>query len=259
MAAQDLVVVHGGGVTADLYDRLVRAVAVRTGGSVNVHVYNRRGRLDAGPKPPGYTVDDEIADLAAVLERTGARNVFGHSYGGLVVMRAALELDLDSIALYDGTVQIDGIFPTAFVPQMRAYVDAGDHARALAVMSKGISSGGAANRLPMGVQIALCKAFLRTPIGARMGALLPTSMLETEEVGVQAGTAADYAGITARALLACGAQSPPYYARMNAALAAVMPDARTVVLPRSSHNAPCIARPRFADMLARFLTGAPVH
>ncbi|MFG2043297.1 alpha/beta fold hydrolase [Dactylosporangium sp. NPDC048998] len=258
MATDDLVVVHGGGVTADMYDRLVRALARRLP-RITVHVYNRRGRLDAGPKRPGYTVDDEIADLAAVLERTGARNVFGHSYGGLVVMRAALELDLGHVAIYDGTVQVDDLFPSAFVPRMRAHLDAGDLARAVTVMGQALESGGpAAARLPFGVQLAISRAFLRTPIGRKMGELLPTTILETEEVVAHPGPASQYAGIRAPALLACGAQSPPYYGKINAALAAAMPDARTFVLPRSSHNAPNIGRPRFADMLAQFLTGSAV-
>ncbi|GAA3451910.1 alpha/beta fold hydrolase [Dactylosporangium matsuzakiense] len=103
----DLVVVHGGAITKRYYEPLAKRLA----GRVNVHLYNRRGREEAGPRPPGYTIDDEIADLAAVLERTGARSVLGHSFGGLVVMRAALELPLDAIVLYDGTVNVDNVFP----------------------------------------------------------------------------------------------------------------------------------------------------
>ncbi|WP_432839232.1 alpha/beta fold hydrolase [Dactylosporangium sp. CA-092794] len=254
MAAEDLVVVHGGGVTADMYERLVRALA----GRVTVHLYNRRGRADAGPKAPGYTVDDEIADLAAVLERTGARNVFGHSYGGLVVMRAALELDLDSVSMYDGTVNVDGLFPTAFVPRMRAAIEAGDLPLALAEMSRGNQTGGAASRWPLWALRAMGKAFLATPIGRTMGPLLPTTIVEVEEVGAHSGPSSDYAGVTARGLFLSGAQSQPYYRPMNEALAAAMPNARAAVVPRSSHNAPCIARPRLANLLADFLTGSPV-
>jgi pimeloyl-ACP methyl ester carboxylesterase len=91
-----------------------------------------------------------------------------------------------------------------------------------------------------------------------MGELLPTTILETEEIVANAGPAQEYAGITAAALFACGARSAPYYRTMNERLAAVMSNARTYVLPRSSHNAACIARPNFADMVAGFLTQTPV-
>jgi pimeloyl-ACP methyl ester carboxylesterase len=250
VAAEDLVVVHGGAVTAEFYKPLVKALA----GRVAVHLYDRRGRGSAGPKAPGYTVADEVADLAAVLERTGARNVLGHSYGGLVVMRAALEIPFEHIVLYDGTVNVDDVFPTAYVPQMRAHIEAGDIPRALAVMSGGLGL----NRMPEAVQVAIVRLFLRTPIGRTMGGLLPTTILETEEVVANTGPAQEYAGITARALFAYGAKSPPYYRTMSEKLAAVMPDARTHPLPRSSHNAACVARPGFADMVAGFLTQAPV-
>ncbi|WP_432991288.1 alpha/beta fold hydrolase [Dactylosporangium sp. CA-233914] len=251
MAAEDLVVVHGGAVTADFYTRLAKALK----GRVAVHLYDRRGRGSAGPKPAGYTVDDEIADLAAVLERTGARNVFGHSYGGLVVMRAALEIEFDHIVLYDGTVNVDDVFPSDYVPRMRRYIDAGDLPRAIAVMSGGLQL----TKLPFGARILLARAFLRTPIGRTMGELLPTSILETEEVVAQSGPAQEYAGVTARTLLSCGARSGAYYREMNERLAAVMPDARTHVLPRASHNAACVARPHFANMVADFLTKEPVR
>jgi pimeloyl-ACP methyl ester carboxylesterase len=245
----DLVVVHGGAITAKYYEPLAK----RLKGRVDVHLYNRRGRAGEPPKPPGYTVDDEVADLATVLERTGARNVLGHSYGGLVVMRAALELDLDSIILYDGTVNVDSVFPTAYIPQMRAYIDAGDIPRAIAVMSSGLQL----SALPFGVRVAISRLFLKTPVGRMMGELLPGTMLETEEIIATGGPAAQYAGVTARTLLVAGAKSGAYYRAMNEKLAAVMPDARTLVLPRSAHNAPCIARPNFTDMVAGFLTRAP--
>ncbi|WP_433206749.1 alpha/beta fold hydrolase [Dactylosporangium sp. CS-047395] len=245
----DLVVVHGGAITAKYYEPLARRLA----GRVTVHLYNRRGRADAGPRAPGYTVDDEIADLAAVLERTGARNVLGHSYGGLVVLRAALELPLDNIVLYDGAVNVDGTFPTDFIPRMRAYIDAGDVPRALAVMSGGLKLNG----LSFGVRVAVTKLFLKTPVGRMMGELLPGTMLETEEVAATAGPATEYAGITARALLAAGGRSGAYYREMNEKLAAAMPDARTAVVRGASHNEPCLGRPRFADLVADFLARAP--
>ncbi|MFI5910790.1 alpha/beta fold hydrolase [Dactylosporangium sp. NPDC051541] len=245
----DLVVVHGGAITKRYYEPLAKRLA----GRVNVHLYNRRGREDAGPRPPGYTVDDEIADLAAVLERTGARSVLGHSFGGLVVMRAALELQFDNIILYDGTVNVDNVFPTAYIPRMRAYVDAGDIPRALAVMSGGLNLSG----LPFGVRVAVCRLFLKTPVGKMMGELLPGTMLETEEIGATPTTGADYAGVTARTLLVAGGKSGAYYREMNAKLAAAMPDARTHVLAGASHNEPCLGRPRFTNLVADFLTGAP--
>src|SRR5215218_9445869 len=82
-----IVVVHGGGVTIGSYRQLARKLADR----FTVHLYNRRGREDAAPRSEPYTVDQDIDDLAAVLEHTGARNVIGHSSGGFIALRAALK------------------------------------------------------------------------------------------------------------------------------------------------------------------------
>src|SRR5258706_16107655 len=98
-----LVVVHGGGVGLHEYRRLARALSDR----FTVHLYNRRGRPGAAPMDAStYTVDTDIDDLADVLDHTGARNVFGHSGGGFVALRAGLRLPLERIAVYDPGLSI---------------------------------------------------------------------------------------------------------------------------------------------------------
>jgi len=91
-----LLVVHGGGVTIDVYRRFAARLADR----FTVHLYNRRGRADAPARSLPYTVDQDIADLTAVLEYTGTRNVIGHSGGAFIALTAALRLPIDRLALY---------------------------------------------------------------------------------------------------------------------------------------------------------------
>jgi pimeloyl-ACP methyl ester carboxylesterase len=255
-AGPGIVVVTGGGVTSKQYRRFATALA----GQATVHLYNRRGRADAAGRDTGYTISEDIDDLAAVLERTGSRSVVGHSGGGFVVLRAALELSLDRIALYDAAVNVDNIFPSGYLDDFEAAVDAGDQARAIAVVGKGLRSAGALSNLPLGIRIAIAKLFLRTPIGRTMGELLPTTLLEVREIQAYAGPAADYAGITAEVLLSTGAWSPPYYRAVNDALARVMPQVRTEVVPRSGHDGINIARAAFMKPFASFFTTPiPAH
>ncbi len=243
-----IVVVHGGGTTIEQYRRLAAALADR----FTVHLYNRRGRAEAAPLHAAYTVEDDIDDLAAVLHHTGARNVLGHSYGGFVALRAALRLTLNRIALYDPAVCLSGGFPTDFLDEFERAVQAGNLARALAVMSRGLRSAGPLSSLPLGVQTAICQVFLRTPIGRTMGDLLPAVVREARQVQAHDAPAEDYAGITAEVLLAAGAWSPPYYREINDALAHVMPNARTEMLPRSAHDGLNIARAQFIEPFASF-------
>jgi pimeloyl-ACP methyl ester carboxylesterase len=248
-----IVVVHGGGVTIDVYRRLAAALGDR----FTVHLYNRRGRADAPPRSRPYTPDEDIADLAAVLEHTGATNVIGHSAGGFIALQAALRLPIGRLALYDPAISIDGAFPAGWLDAARAAARAGDTARALALTSAGINTHLATAKLPISVQVTICRLFLRTPIGRTMGDLLETTLDESDQIRLHDGPAEQWAGVTAEVLLACGAAGPSYYPRINAALARALPRARTLQIPRSGHDAINRARPRLVEPLAAFFA-APV-
>lgn len=245
-----VVVVHGGGVTIEEYRRLAARLADRA----TVHLYNRRGRADAAPKREPYCVEQDVDDLGAVLEHTGARHVIGHSVGGFIALRAALRLPIDRLALYDAAVSIDGGFPSAFLDPAQAALRAGDTARAVAILGAGLNTHSATSRLPLGVQTAICRLFLRTRIGRGMGELLPTTLLESRQALEHDGPAEQYAGVRAEVLLACGAGGPPYYPELGRALARVLRSARTMEIPRSGHDAIARAHPRVVDPIAKFLT-----
>lgn len=245
-----VVVVHGGGVTIHEYRRLVTRLADR----FTVHRYNRRGRADAPPRREPYTVEQEIEDLGAVLAHTGARRAVGHSYGAFVVLRAALRLPLEQVVSYDAPLCLAGHgLPTAFLDPAEEAVRAGNLPRAMALVGAGVNPQDAASRLPLGVQTAICRLFLRTPIGRRMGELLPMTLLETRQIQHHEGPAQEYAGIGAEVLLACGAKAAPWYPEVNELLAAVLPRARTLVVPGCGHNGIAAAPPRLVDPIAEFL------
>ncbi|MBM0277349.1 alpha/beta hydrolase [Micromonospora tarensis] len=249
-----IVVMHGGGVTIDVYRRLATALADR----FTVHLYNRRGRADAPPRSMPYTVDQEIDDVAAVLAHTGSGYVIGHSGGGFLALEAALRLPIDGLALYDAAVSIDGSFPSAWLAPAQAALRAGDTARSLAITTAGINSQMVAGKLPLSVRIAIIRAFLRTPIGRTMGELLPATLDEAALILAHDGPATRWAGVSAEVLLACGAGGPPYYVEQNAALARALPRARTLTIARSGHDAINRAHPRTVEPLADFF-GAPVR
>ncbi|WP_230858492.1 alpha/beta fold hydrolase [Actinoplanes aureus] len=103
-----IIVVHGGGVTIEMYRRL----AIRLADRFAVHLYNRRGRADAAARAEPYDGEQDIDDLATLLAHTGARNVIGHSGGGFIALRAAKRrLPIDRLALYDAAVQVNSLSP----------------------------------------------------------------------------------------------------------------------------------------------------
>ncbi|GAA3755817.1 alpha/beta fold hydrolase [Micromonospora maritima] len=246
-----LVVVHGGGVTIAEYRRLAARLADR----FTVHLYNRRGRADAAPRREPYTVEQEIDDLGAVLTHTGTRWAVGHSYGAFVVLRAALRLPLERIAVYDTPLRLDGRgMSTAFLDPAEAAVRAGDTARALAIVAAAVNPQSPASRLPLAVRTALTRAFLRTEIGRTMGSLVGMTLAESRQIVAYEGPAGQYAGITAETLLISGAKAAPFFTETNDLLAAVLPRARTLRVPGSPHNGIAVAPPALTTPLAAFFT-----
>ncbi|MEV4416446.1 alpha/beta hydrolase [Catellatospora sp. NPDC049609] len=247
-----VVLVHGGGVTIDVYRRLITRLADR----FTVHAYNRRGRQDAPARREPYSVEHEVDDLGALLAHTGARNVIGHSYGGFVALRAALRLPIDRLALYDPALALDGTPSWAYLDAVDEALRAGNTARAMAIVAAGVNTHSKVSKLPLSVRTAICRAFLRTPIGRGMGELLPMTMSEVRQVAAHDGPAERYAAVTAEVLLACGANAPAYFEAHNAALARVIPAARTLRVA-GRHDAIAIAPPRLVDPIAEFLA-API-
>jgi len=245
-----LVVVHGGGVTIDVYHRFAAALADR----FTVRLYNRRGRGDAAPREVPYTGEQDVDDLAAVLDHTGAGYVIGHSSGGFIALMAAQRLPINRLALYDAAISIDGNFPADWLPAARAAADAGDIARALAITTGGINTHQAAAKLPLGVRVAICRLFLRTPIGRTMGELVPMTLDESALIRANDGPATRWSGVTAEVLLACGANGPRYYVTGNEALARALPRAKAIQIPGGDHDAINRAHPPLVEPLAAFFS-----
>ncbi|MCI4065839.1 alpha/beta hydrolase [Micromonospora sp. R77] len=247
----DLVVVHGGGVTIHEYRRLAARLADR----FTVHLYNRRGRADAAPRREPYTVEQEVDDLGAVLAHTGARRAIGHSYGAFVVLRAALRLPLDRIAVYDAPLHLAGHgLPTGFIDPAQEAVRDGNTARALAIVGAAVNPQSAASRLPLGVRTAICRAFLRTEVGRTMGGLVGMTLAESRQIQEYDGPVEEYAAITAETLLISGARAAPYFTEVNTRLAAVIPRARTLRVPGSPHNGIAVAPPALITPVTTFFT-----
>ncbi len=100
-----LVLLHGALQTSRSFSRLGAAL----GDSFTVHVPDRRGRGLSGPPGDGYNMQAEVDDLAALLDATGAHNVFGLSSGALIALQAATSLPaIQKLAIYEPPLEIDG-------------------------------------------------------------------------------------------------------------------------------------------------------
>jgi pimeloyl-ACP methyl ester carboxylesterase len=66
-----------------------------------VVVYDRRGRGESGDGP-AYAIEREIEDIAALIEVAGGRaSLFGFSSGGVLALRAATELPVEHLFVFE--------------------------------------------------------------------------------------------------------------------------------------------------------------
>ena len=96
-----VLLLHGGVNASQHLMRLGSALAR----AFTVYIPDRRGRGLSGPIGADYSFRAEDEDLAALVERTGARNLFGVADGALFVLHGALGLpSIEKVAAYEPLV-----------------------------------------------------------------------------------------------------------------------------------------------------------
>ncbi|MEU7871710.1 alpha/beta hydrolase [Dactylosporangium sp. NPDC049140] len=199
------VIVVGGALrAAEDYLPLGRALAR----SCTVHVVDRRGRGASGPQGPDYSLDREADDLLAVQAATGARLVFGHSFGGLAVLETARRSAVfDRIALYEPGVPCEP-FATAWMQPYRERLAAGDPYGAFVHFIRG--SGGApafVTKMPYWYLRFAMRVGFRGATWQRMRPLLGANLAEHEQIAARMGRLADYAAVTVPVLILRGSRT----------------------------------------------------
>ncbi len=230
-AGPGIVVVPGNNRRAHHYEGLARGLA----GAHEVHVVERRGRGVSGAQGASYGVETEVDDVLAVMERTGARMVFGHSYGGLVALHVGLRRPLDALVAYEPAVSIEGSFDASWLNTFTQQLDGGHPTAAMATFLKGT------DLLPYkatSLLWAIAFLMLHGSGGRETRDMMPTTPAEIGEIVRLDSDGSRYAGIASRALLLGGEKSPAYLTGILPRLAAIIPSAEYAVLPGLDHNAP---------------------
>ncbi|RDI70688.1 alpha/beta fold hydrolase [Halopelagius longus] len=139
-----LVLLHGGSGTRRAWDRLRPHLA----DDFTLVVPDRRGRGDSGDADE-YHLDREVADVRALVDAVdGETTVFGHSFGGLVALAAATEVDVDRLVLYEPAVLVGDHRDDDLADRMRESLDAGDRERAMKLFYRDAGGVPKPERLP---------------------------------------------------------------------------------------------------------------
>ncbi|GIF18654.1 pimeloyl-ACP methyl ester carboxylesterase [Actinoplanes tereljensis] len=222
------------------------ALAAALSSSYTVHVVERRGRGRSPAQGSDYGLDREVADTIEVLSETGSRQVFGHSYGGLVALHVALRTDLDRVIAYEPAVSVDSGMPFDWLPRYEELLAAGRPARAMVhfLHSLDFMPGG-----PLVVAAVWAMQRL-TAEGRATREVLPTVVPEMRVAREMDSDGGRYAGITAPALLLGGGRSPAYIQEVLPLLVETIPHAKLVRTPEFDHNAPDLGAPAaVADLI----------
>lgn len=180
-ASAVVVMVHGTLVTDSPYATTARALAKRL--RAPVATYARRGRGGSSPQPEEDLLAAEVSDLRAVMARTGARAVLGHSFGGTVALLAAAEHAAAggrpwAVATWDAALNLDGMLAGLWRPGMAQAVADGAWGTAWAHLVRDLGTAGPLSRLPVTVLRAVIGAVSFTRPGRGMLTLLPASLAE---------------------------------------------------------------------------------
>jgi pimeloyl-ACP methyl ester carboxylesterase len=218
-----------------------------------VHVVQRRGRGGSGPQGDRYSIERECEDIEAVRAGTGARLIFGHSFGGLVALRAACgSAAFDAVAVYEPGISVSGSIPAGWIGRARREVAAGSDFEAFITFARGVTPG-QTGRVPRRLlRVILQHAIPRAELRQNL-ALMPQAISEHAEVGRLDGRFADYREVDAATLIMRGKGSgTSRQAVALARLAETIPHSETMTFPKLDHFAPEKKPGQIADAVLRF-------
>ncbi|MGI5240239.1 alpha/beta fold hydrolase [Dactylosporangium sp. CA-139066] len=231
----DILIVPSALNDATDYTALATALAAR----FTVHTIQRRARTGSGPQGPDYSIATECADLAAVRAATGARYVFGHSYGGLVALETARrDPGIAKLALYEPGVSVHGLFPMDWTAQYRRFLAQGRPFDAFATFAIGTGPA-AARRNPRWLMSAILRLAFRGERRAKVLQLLEANLHEHKQVGRLDDSYPNYREVSADVLLMAGGKSGlPHVAPAFDRLTEVLPSSQVHTFPKLDHFGP---------------------
>jgi pimeloyl-ACP methyl ester carboxylesterase len=236
-----VILLHGAMSSSHNHLQLVEALA----DSFTVYAPDRRGRGLSGPYRDDHSVQTDVDDLAAVLEATGAHNVFGCSSGAIIALEAARTVPvLRRAAIFEPPLFADRRVPAAVLARFDKAMADGNLAAALVAGMKGAKMGPPVFNVVPGklleplTRMAMAQEDKRGTSGyVPMRNLAPTLHYDFQLAAELSGSLERYRAITADVLLLGGSKSPGYLKRALDALAKVLPDAERVELAGLGHAA----------------------
>lgn len=229
-SGRPLVLVHGSPADHTTFEQLIPHLE----GHVAVCAMDRRGRgmSDDGPD---YAHEREFEDVAAVVDSFESEvDLFGHSYGCVVALEAALlATHLRRLVLYEPWI---GRYPAGVIQELEDLLAAGDHEAVVITIFRRL----------LGMTDEQLDRYRAAPSWQSRTALAAVNVREARAEDAYEIDAARFGGLRVPTLLLVGSDSPPEMRATVEGVAAALPDSRIEVLPGQQH----IAHRTAPDLLA---------
>lgn len=237
-----VVLVQGAMGTAYNYEQLSCILAK----DFTVFRPDRRGR-GMSPKTynPEHTIGRDVEDLAALLEKTGDRFVFGLSSGAMIVLESLrLRLSIDKAIAYEPPFYFAGM-AHPMIARFNRQIEDGQSAAALATAFRIVGLGPPVMRyVPDLVLRIMTSRLLRSDKSrgpdpyAGLAELLPAMRYDFADVGGMDGKLMSLRAIQTPLLLLRGDRSPAYLKAAASAVKAVVQGAELRELEGLDHSGP---------------------
>ena len=216
-----------------------------------VYAVDRRGRGLSGDAPK-YALEREYEDAAAVIEAVAGAagssvDVFGHSYGALVAMEAALQTThVRRLALYEPPVPTGvPLYEEGLQGRLETLLERGDREGALVAFFREVVGLSDAD-------MAAMKAAPSWPARIAAAHTIPREFADGDYVL----DPARLARITQPVLLLAGTESEPFLKRATEAVAEALPNSRVELMEGQGHVATTTAPDLVARLVVDFLNSA---
>jgi pimeloyl-ACP methyl ester carboxylesterase len=235
-----LVMVHGASADHSRWDGLLPLLEPH----VTVYAMDRRGRGASGDRSP-YVLDDEVADVAAVVDAVAAAtgrpvDLLGHSYGATCALEAALRTDhVRRLVIYEPALAMS---TDELVDELEGLLARNRREDVLITLLRvaGMEPG----------QIDQARSLPSWP--ARVAAA-HTIVRECRAERAYRFHAERFAAVRVPALLLVGSASAPAIVEESALLAAAIPAARVGMLAGQAHVAMLSVPDLFTQEILAFL------
>lgn len=236
-----LILLHGANTSGLDFTQLAEGLA----DLFTIYLPDRRGRGLSGPFSKHYALQEEVNDLTALVNKTGARLLYGMSAGGLICLQASLSLpSIQKMALYEPALFLDGTAHTAWLNRFDQQMAQGEVAAALVTCMKGLELGGPAmNAMPDWLLKALTNAAMKGedkkagPESVTMRKLAPTLHYDGLLLAEMSGQLDRFRAVSAEVILLGGSKGLPFLKPSLDALEKTLPHvAGRVEFPGLEHG-----------------------